>query len=197
MTNPGDALPPIDLVDLDGAATTLQDQLSGRPIVVLAVRYYGCLPCQHYLVELHARRDELADRGVDVVVVGVAADFQARHLADTHGITFPLLLDPEQRLYRALAIPRLRPRDFLRPTTWRRYVPLFWHRHVTRRVDGPTQGRIVGDPAQLPGLALVDADACLQWIHRGASLGDYPPVDEVIARVDELGAPHPSGRPRP
>lgn len=187
MTHPGQPLPPIDLVDLDGHPTSLRDHLHDRPAVVLAMRYYGCLPCQHHLVELHGRKAELAERGLDLVVVGVAADFQARHLADTYGIEAPMLLDPEQNLYRALAIPRLRPVDFLRPSTWRIYLPLFWRRYVTRRVDGPRQGRIVGDPAQLPGLAVVDADVCLQWVHRGASLGDYPPVDDLLGRIDDLG----------
>lgn len=187
MTHPGQPLPSIDLVTLDGRPTTLRDHLGDRPSVVLAMRYYGCLPCQHYLVELHGRRDELTRRGVDLVVVGVAADFQARHLADTYGVEAPMLLDPAQNLYRALSIPRLRAVDFLRPATWRIYLPLFWHRYVTRRVDGPRQGRIVGDPAQLPGIAVVDADGCLQWVHRGASLGDYPPVDDVLDRIDDLG----------
>lgn len=191
MTHPGDPLPTIDLVDLDGHPTRLRDHLSDRPTIVLAMRYYGCLPCQHYLVELHERRGQLQEQGMDVVVVGVAADFQARHLADTYGITFPMLLDPDQHLYEALQIPRLRPADFLRPTTWRIYVPLFWHRYVTRRVTGPRQGRIVGDPAQLPGVAILDDDACLQWVHRGASLGDYPPVDDLVRRIDELGLARP------
>lgn len=119
-------------------------------------------------------------------MVGVAADFQVRHLAEAYGIDAPMLLDPDQNLYRALAIPRLRPVDFLRPATWRIYLPLFWHRYVTRRIDGPRQGRIVGDPAQLPGVAVVDGDACLQWIHRGASLGDYPAVDDLLNRIDSL-----------
>lgn len=187
MTHPGALLPHIDLVSLDGRPTALQEHLGHRPTLVLAMRYYGCLPCQHYLLALHHRRQEFEDRGIDVVVVGVAADFQAQHLAVEYGIAFPMLLDPEQHLYRALSIPRLRPLDFLRPATWRIYLPLFWHRYVTRRVDGPRQGRIVGDPAQLPGMAIVDEDRRLQWVHRGASLGDYPPVSDVLARVDELG----------
>jgi peroxiredoxin len=187
MTATFRSLPTIDLVDLDGGPATLQGQLGGRPAVVLAVRYYGCLPCQHYLVGLHRQRDELDRRNVEVVVVGVAADFQAQHLRDTYDITFPLLLDPDQNLYGALELPRMRPIDLLRPSTWRHYLPLFWKRYVTRTARGPRQGRIVGDPMQLPGIALVDGDGVVRWLHRGASLGDYPPIGEVLTRVDELG----------
>jgi len=178
-------LPGILLKTRDGQHTLLQDHLGERPTVVLAMRYYGCLPCQHYLLALHERRDQFAGRGVDVVVVGVAAGFQADHLASTYGIEFPLLLDPDQNLYRALDIPRLRTVDFLRWRTWTTYLPLFWRRYVTRTVDGPKQGRIVGDPAQLPGIAFIE-NGVVRWIHRGLALGDYPPVDELLTRLDEV-----------
>ena len=184
------ALSAVELRSLDGASTALQQYLGTGLTLVQLVRYYGCLPCQQTLVSYHDHRRAFEERGVEVVVVGVAATFQARNLRDRHGITFPLLLDPEQRLYRALELRRLRWIDLLRPRTWSRYLPVFVRRYVTRRLDGPAQGRIVGDLLQLPGLALLDADGALLWVHRGAVLGDYPPLDEVLRRIDDLRSAH-------
>ena len=176
----------LELWTRDDERIQLGEVLRDRPTLLVAVRYYGCLPCQHYLVEVEQHRGALADRGVQVVAVGVAADFQADHLAREHAIGFPLLLDPEQQLYQALEIPRLRWPDLLRPSIWRIYVPLFLRRHVTRRVTGPRQGRPTGDPVQLPGLAIIDADGRIAYLHRGRRLGDYPPIEEVLDTVEKV-----------
>ncbi len=183
---PGDRLPVIELKTLDGEATTLDRFLGDGTTVVQAVRYYGCLPCQHYLLELAEAQEQLQEQGASLVVVGVAADFQARHLQGEYGLDMPLLLDPDQNLYRALDLPRLRLVDWLHPRTWRRYLPLFVRRYLTRAVKGPTQGRIVGDPFQLPGLVILDADGDVRYLHRGAGLGDYPPVQAVLREVDAV-----------
>ena len=187
MTASPGSLRALELHSLEGSSVSLGSLLLDRPALVVAVRYYGCLPCQHYLVALHDRRAEFAERDIDVIVVGVAADFQAQHLVERYGITFPMLLDPTQNLYKALELPRLRRADFLRPATWRVYAPLFVRRYLTRRADGPKQGRITGDPTQLPGLALVGSDVDVRWVHRGKALGDYPSIDDVLARIDQLG----------
>ncbi len=52
---------------------------------------------------------------------------------------------------------------------------------------GNRQGRII-KPNQLPGLALLDADARAVWVHRGRALGDYPPIDRVLAQLGRLSA---------
>lgn len=181
MLHIGDRLPPVALTTLDGSVTSLDEQRDGRPTLVLAVRYYGCLPCQHYLVDLDRHTAELEEAGIRVVTVGVAADFQAEHLAQTYDIAMPLLLDADQNLYRALDLPRLRGLAWLRWSTYRNYVPLFWNRYIRRSVDGPTQGRPAGDATQMPGIAILDADGRLAYVHRGQGLGDYPPLAEVLA----------------
>ena len=45
------------------------------------------------------------------------------------------------------------------------------------------QGRITGDPRQAPGVAIVDTDGTLAYLHRGVTLADYPTVDEVLAAL--------------
>ncbi len=181
MLHVGDRLPPIALTTLDGTVTSLDEQRGGRPTLVLAVRYYGCLPCQHYLVGLDEHTAELEEAGIHVLTVGVAADFQAEYLTRTYDITMPLLLDGDQNLYRALDLPRLRGLAWLRWSTYRNYVPLFWSRYIRRSVSGPTQGRPAGDATQMPGIAIVDGDGRLAYVHRGQGLGDYPPLSEVLS----------------
>lgn len=61
--------------------------------------------------------------------------------------------------------------------------PKGWWNYLVAALRGNRQGRII-EPNQLPGLALLDANATVVRVHRGRALGDYPPVSEV---VEELG----------
>jgi hypothetical protein len=37
-------------------------------------------------------------------------------------------------------------------------------------------------------LAVLDADASAIWVYRGRALGDYPPIERVLAELDRLAA---------
>lgn len=85
LTQVGDVLPALILQDVDGNAVALDDLLD-RPLAVSLVRYYGCMPCRDFLAQIDQARVSLDAVGVDVVGVGGAADYQARHLMD-HGMS--------------------------------------------------------------------------------------------------------------
>ncbi|WP_041759359.1 peroxiredoxin-like family protein [Pseudonocardia dioxanivorans] len=173
----GDQIGPITLYDVDGTPVELAS-LSDRPVLLPLVRYYGCMPCRAFLSELNEIRDELHDAGVRLVGVGGAADYQARHLME-HGIGFPLLLDPRHDLYRALDVRRIRWWMLLQPVTWRNYLL------AARRAR---QGRITGHPLQAPGLAIVDTDGTIRFLHRGKTLGDYPTIEAIRSAVGRISA---------
>lgn len=57
-------------------------------------------------------------------------------------------------------------------------------------VSGPSlgatvRGRVI-EPNQLPGLALLDANATAVRLHPGSALGDYPPVVEVVEELRRI-----------
>ena len=76
--------------------------------------------------------------------------------------------------------------QFLLPTTWWKYLRGV-KRGRQRRISRP-------DSMMTPGLAIVDADGVLRYIHRGKTLGDVPSVDTVLAELDGLdGLASPDG----
>lgn len=83
---------------------------SGNILVLQLVRYFGCLPCQQWLIELDRASAQLATHSARPIAVGGSADYQARWLRDEQGVRLPLLLDPDQRLRDALQVGRLRGR---------------------------------------------------------------------------------------
>lgn len=177
LTQIGDRVGQVGLTDVDGRPVDI-DTLLERPRVIALVRYYGCMPCRAYLHELERVRPQIEAAGVDVAAVGGAADYQARDLME-HGVAFPLLLDPKHTLYGSLDIHHIKWWKMLSPWTWRKYLA------AARQAR---QGRITDHPLQAPGLAILGPGRTVEMLHRGETLGDYPPVTEVLDAVRRIGA---------
>jgi AhpC/TSA antioxidant enzyme len=128
------------------------------------------MPCRDVLSQLREAHPEIVSMGAGVLAVATGADFQARALM-RDGLPFPALLDPDKNLYRALGIQRIRWRQWLRPSTWRRYL---------RSIRRARQGRLTGDILQAPGIVIIDRDRTVRYLHRGTTLGDYPPLVVVL-----------------
>jgi hypothetical protein len=122
------------------------------------------------LSQLREAHPTIVAMGAAAVAVATGADFQARRLLG-EGLPFPALVDPDKNLYRALGIERIRWDQWLRPSTWRRYL---------RSIRRARQGRLTGDILQAPGLVILDGQRTIRYLHRGTTLGDYPPLSEVL-----------------
>jgi peroxiredoxin len=163
----------IPLFGPDGGATTL-GAFAADPLVVILVRYFGCLPCQEYVRDLDRDLDRFPE-GTRVISVGGSADYQARWLRDTKGVGMPLLLDPEQRVRAVAGVGDLTARQMSRLGGANNYIKSLVHGF---RPQVPT-----ADMTKAPGIVVFDADFTVEWVHRGEMLGDYPPIETVIGRM--------------
>ena len=109
--------------------------------------------------------------------ISVAADYQAEALmADEIG--FPLLLDPDKNFKSsALGIDNIKVGTLFSPVTAKRYLK---YRGVTK------QGKPTAGPTEPPGVAIIDPDGVVQYIHRGETIGHYPPMEDVLAKLREV-----------
>jgi hypothetical protein len=171
------ALGQIGVRTFDGERVAL-GTLVDRPTILVIPRYYGCLPCRDYLRRLSERLDEVTGAGDAALGVSVGAAHQARWLIEEQGVRFPLLVDPDRRIYEALELPR---------RWWVSLNPRGWLTYARALLRGNRKGRII-EPNQLPGLAVLDADANAVWVHRGRALGDYPKLERVLAELQALVA---------
>jgi len=174
LTTPRTIPADIPLTHPDGAATTL-GAFDADPLVVILVRYFGCLPCQEYVREVDRNLDRFPAGG-RVVAVGGSADFQARWLRDAKGVTMPLLLDPEQSVRATAGVGNLTARQLAAVGGASNYVRSLLHGF---RPQIPT-----GDAKRAPGVVVFDRGFDAVWVHRGTMLGDYPPVDALIERAE-------------
>lgn len=167
----------ISLHDPDGAEVRLGDIIT-RPTIIIHVRYYGCAPCIVQLKELSSRYDEIRASGAEVVGVGPRAAYQARILTRRRHIAFPLLLDADHRVAAAFGLKRQSLLRFVFDVTawWR------WLRAFVRS----GQGVITGGWWEVPAIAAVDAKGEIAWVHRGRSIGDYPPLSDVLDHLTRV-----------
>lgn len=124
--------------------------------------------------ESHAAIEAL---GARVIAVGTGSTAQARHLME-RGTPFPCLVDSREHLYRALGLGRVGVSTLLDPATYLNYWRA-WRR-------GSRQGQITGDPRQLSGVAILDAEGRLRWRYASKTIGDYPPLTDVRAQIRRL-----------
>lgn len=83
-------VPDVTVRDLDGGEHDLRSVLSGPTVVNFWATWCG--PCRREMPELVELREELADRGVEVI--GIAVDSgspeEIRSFAEDHGVEYPL-----------------------------------------------------------------------------------------------------------
>lgn len=170
--------PELSLLTPDGAPTPLSSVLDQRLVIVQLVRYFGCLPCQEWLVDLDRAAPRLAGHDVAAAAVGGSADYQAQWLRDERGVSMPLLLDPEQRFRDAVGAAKPLGGRLLNPRGAAAYARTLRH--------GFRPQKITRDAVQAPGVVILDRLGNVCWQHIGTRIGDYPPIETVEAAAVEL-----------
>ncbi len=176
MTGAG---PPIEiseipLADPEGNQTTL-GSFAAEPLAVVLVRYFGCLPCQHFLRDVD-RAIEDFPTGSRVIAVGGSSIRQAQWLRDVKEVKIPLLLDPGQEVRSIAGVGQLTARQMSKGDGWMNYARAMRHGF---RPQVPT-----ADALQAPGIVIFGRDFSVAWVHRGEMMGDYPTVQDLIGRVE-------------
>ncbi len=173
-----EAIAGIRLTDPDGSPAVL-GEFAAEPLAVVLVRYFGCLPCQHYLSDLDDVAGDLP-AGSRVIAVGGSSPAQARWLRDTKDVQIPLMLDPAQRVRSVVQLGTLSMRQLSSGRGWRNYARAMRNGF---RPQIPTQHM-----NQAPGIALFDEGFAIEWVHRGEMMGDYPPLGDLVERIRSISA---------
>jgi len=163
----------------EGAPVALREVLTGPLTVVQLVRYFGCPPCQEWLINLDRVAGELALRDVGAIAIGGSADYQAVWLREEKSVRLPLLLDPEHRFREHLGASK--------PLGWRMADPRGAAAYTRSLANGFRPQHITRDTVRSPGVVVLDQSGAVRWRHIGTRIGHYPPLDEVLAAVARLG----------
>lgn len=110
-TSAGKSLPEFTLQRLDGKGTVSSGDLVGRPLVI---NFWGswCDPCKEEVPRFQAAWEQYAGRGVTILGVDLRdAPDNARAFVRKEGVTYPVVVDPDETLARALHVGGL-PQTF-------------------------------------------------------------------------------------
>lgn len=164
----GQRLPDFDLADADGNAVASADFL-GRPALWLFYRGNWCPLCMAQVKEIAARYRELAERGVQVLLVSPQPAGHSRQLAARFEVPMRFLVDAGNRAARALGIAA---------------------------ADGIPRGmELLGYDSEtvLPTVLLADAQGRILWSDQTDNYRVRPEPETFIRVLDEHTIPtHPS-----
>ena len=125
----------------------------------------------------------IADRGAQVVAIGQGTADEAGRICAQMGVDYPCLGDPEKASYRAYG---------LRRAGWREIIldPMREGSEAMKKgYKVSIRGSLMrhSDWFQLPGVAIVDREGVLRYLHRARHSGDIPAPAAVLAALDALG----------
>ena len=121
------------------------------------------------------RRTELEELNVTTKVVTFDADFMAQAYVKSMNMTWPLLLDPDQTLYRAYGMAR--------GSWWAVYgLGSIW-KYLKLIVRGRMPGKPGKDWRQLGGDVLIDPHEMVHLHYVSTGPHDRPGVDSILQTV--------------
>lgn len=121
------------------------------------------------------RYEEVTATGAGIVAIGMGRVDMAAHFRDEFDIPFTLLVDAERRTYRAL--------DIRRGTLWDVAGPHMWVDFTKRFFKGQRPKGVQADPMQLGGVAIVEDNGAISYVHRAEDPSDNPPIDDLLKEL--------------
>jgi len=156
--------------DAGGASHRLGDAWAARDVLLIFVRHFACAGCAEHVAALRPRLAELAQLGVDPIVVGSGTPDQLAGFTEREGID-RCFTDPSLAAYRAAELVR---------SAWSTYGPRALVQLARAGLRGFPNGRAQGDPIQQGGTLYVAAGGELCFYDRAEHTGDHASLGDVV-----------------
>jgi hypothetical protein len=124
------------------------------------------------VAQLRRAQDQFAKAGLQVVLVGLGSLPEAREFQAAFGVPFPIIADPEGRLYAAYGLKRMSLLGFLSPNLAAKTASTLARGHG---LGAPT-----GDVRQLPGVVAVDPRGQVIYRHEARDPADHPAPEAIL-----------------
>lgn len=180
MSNPterlssGDEALPFSVVDMNGDVRSLEDY-RGKTLLLSFYRYAACPLCNLRIHELGKHREKFLERGLLLLAVFQSPESSMRQHLARRAMPFPIVADPERRLYRAYRIE----------SSFGAFATAMVHpRSVSALVQGFLPGKMEGDKFLVPADFLVGPELTIQHAYYGKHIGDHIPMQTIIDFID-------------
>ena len=143
---PGQQVPDFSLRALDGREVRAWSYRNRRNLIVVLIAGAECEPCRVLLVDLAHHRQQIDWDEGQVLSIVYGPREEAERLARPDGIDYPLLFDPDGKVFRALG-------------AWTDAGPAAWTAYVTDR-----DGQIYASYQAGAGRSLPAVAELLEWL---------------------------------
>lgn len=171
-----DLAPEINLTDANGKSFNL-DQVNGKPIALLFMRYVGCPVCQMETIEYKQQYQALKKAGLEVIMVFQSSLDNLQKYSVQEVLPFTTLSDPKGNTYKAygadwgitgfLSIKNLSP-------------------IVKSLKSGHRHGKFEGNEFQYPAAFIIDTDRKIRFTHYGKTVSDNIAPDALLEEFRAL-----------
>lgn len=168
------AAPAFTATDLDGTPRALADY-RGRKLLLSFYRYASCPFCNLRIHQMRQRAAGWQAEGMDMLVVFQSPAESIREYAVGETVEFPVLPDPERRLY-ALYGTEVSWLAFAKSAGRVKDV-------AAAMAKGFLPGKTEGEVNQVPADFLIDENGLIHTAFYGADIGDHLPVAQIEAFV--------------
>jgi len=181
-TNPkaitvGDKAPDASLTNSAGEAVRLSDMWADKPVVVVFLRHFGCTFCREQVALIRCEYQKILAAGMHIVCVANGPYKVGKAFEIYFDLPFPVLVSENAAPFSAYGLERVSISALLTPRVIIKGFVALLHGHI--------QGRIIGDPMQMPGTFIIDTRGIVQFVHRNRDAADHTKVADILA-----GAPH-------
>ena len=171
----GEPAPGFSVEDLHGREVSIE-AFRGRRLLLSFFRYAACPLCNlrtAFLIDAYPR---LRSKGLKIAAVFESTRGRLLETVARQSIPFPVIPDPERRLYRTYGVtPSLLG-------TVRGAFRVRALREAFRR--GFHIGRADGAATQLPAEFLIGPDSVIERAYYGRDIGDHLPIEEIDRWLD-------------
>ena len=124
---------------------------------------------------MRRNKKSIEKAGAQVVLVGMGTPSESAEFAAKFNVPFPIVADPEKKLYRKFELKRMSTLGFLSPS-----VAL---KGVAAIVGGHGIGMPQGDVRQLPGVFIIDTAGQIVFSHFSSNPADHPDSKNILAAL--------------
>ena len=180
--NPGDRAVPFSVETIEGNRISLET-FAGKPLLLMFYRYASCPMCNLRLRDFAQHYPRLHERGLEVVAFFHSPRRYIQRNAGKQHYPFPLVPDPQYKVYNSYGIETSWLRFFLSMLLPSFYVD--WIRSMRYRFWGGVDWQM----GKMPADFLVGPDGRIVKTHYGREMGDHLSVKEVEAVLYDLSLP--------
>jgi len=176
----GQRVPEFKVLDWKGKPVQLSENAGKRNVLLVFSRYIGCSWCQMFLIDLHNRREEIAQTNTRVLVVSLSPAEVLNEYQPPKDFSFDLLPDPERKLFELYGVkldePKMTSNIFWQSVRFLKYLGRY--RYVDKGLEGAHY--------QPPAVFVIGKDGKIHAVHVGKDMADNPRAETIVSELKAL-----------